>query len=214
MAGMKAWGWVLHALAWETGRQWRALRRRLGAAGMVTLALLAVAGLSVWVDHRALHDKARAQEALALIAHRPAVSQAAPATSGDSARLRLAAFDRQLLTHEDIPQAIGDLLTLAEQEGLAVEKGEYRPQPDAPGGFLRYRMTWPVKGDAAAVRRFILSALRAQPSLALESIQFKRESAAGAAVEARIQWLLLTQPSQRPVSGALESARVATGASR
>jgi len=70
-------------------------------------------------------------------------------------------------------------------------------------------MTLPVQGDAGAIRRFMLAALLAHKTLALESVQFKRDRAATAEVEARIQWVLLTRLPGVP--GA-EAAPVATAA--
>jgi hypothetical protein len=44
-----------------------------------------------------------------------------------------------------------------------------------------------------AIQSFVAAALRNHSSLAVESVQFRRERLASPLVEARIQWLLLTQ---------------------
>lgn len=199
MDGLRSLAWVTHALAWELRRLARAFWRRFGAAGVATVVFVVLAGIAMWLDRNAHAEKDALQREL--IVHRTGqpLARLVKQVPGDEGRARLAEFDRYLPPHDEIPQAVGDLLTLAEREGLLAEKGDYRVQPDPQGGFLRYRMTLPVKGDAAAVRRFVLAALEGQKTLALESVQFKREQAGDAQIEARIQWLLfarLPQPAQ------------------
>jgi len=119
-------------------------------------------------------------------------------------RARLKAFDDYLLVHENIPNVVQDLFSLARDEQLSIAHGEYRPQIDVQGRFLRYQMTLPVKGDAQAIYRFIQAALLAQKTLALESVQFKRERIESPNIEARIQWVVLTRlPSGNVADGAV-----------
>lgn len=74
-----------------------------------------------------------------------------------------------------------------------MQRGSYRPQVDVAGGFLRYRMTLPVKGSGPAIQRFMQTALRKQKTLALDSVQFKRARIGSSDIEARIEWLMLTR---------------------
>jgi hypothetical protein len=88
---------------------------------------------------------------------------------------------------------VQDLIDLAQEHRLSMPRGDYRLQPEPTGGYMRYRMTLPVKGDAQAVQRFMLNALKAHRTLALEAVQFKREQVASPIVEAHVQWALLTR---------------------
>jgi hypothetical protein len=88
---------------------------------------------------------------------------------------------------------IQDLIALADERQLLLVRGDYKPQVDSAGGFLRYRMTLPVKGGMAAIQSFVAAVLQTHPSMAVEAVQFKRDRIASPLVEARIQWLLLTQ---------------------
>lgn len=214
MARLNGMGQWPQWLAWETRRAASRARRSLGLPGLVTLALLAVVGVAVMVDQRA-----RAESAVLtgkVSAHHEAAARRASAptaqpvvATGDAGRQRLADFERLLPSQDDIPQALGDLLTLAEQQGLQVQRGDYRALPDPQGGFLRYRMTLPVSGDASAIRRFVQRALGTQKSLALESVQFKREPRGDGRLEARIQWVLMTHLGARPSSLSVEKTTVA-----
>jgi Tfp pilus assembly protein PilO len=139
------------------------------------------------------------QTLLELTQRRAELSQAAhrftaPAQAQDlsDARSRLRQFEGYLTKHEDIPVVVEDVLRRAEDEGLSIQRGDYRPQIDGPGGFLRYRMNLPVTGKPDAIHRFIQAALAAHRSLALESIHFGRERMESGQIEARLQWTLFT----------------------
>jgi hypothetical protein len=174
---------------WEARRVVRAALRRTGLfwPGLLLCAAAAAAGLAVG------HGQA---EQAGMLAARPlaAVPVAAPAAADAGqagARKRLHAFDAQLLPHGDIPFALQDLLELGAAEGLSMQRGSYRAQPDIAGQFLRYRMSLPVQGSAQAIQRFIKSALRKQKNLALDGVQFKRTRIGSPDIEARIDWVLL-----------------------
>ena len=183
---LHAWAWV----CWEARRSGRAFRRRLGAAGVLVILCLAIA-LAAWrVEERQV---AVADDLLSRLFEPSTLTAPPMPASADGSRQRAKLFDQQLLPHADIPTALQDLFNLAEDEQLVIARGDYRPQLDTQGGFLRYRMSLPVKGEARAVLRFLHKALRTQKALALESVQFKREHAGASEVEARLQLALLVQ---------------------
>ncbi|HHV47998.1 MAG TPA: hypothetical protein GXX56_03405 [Rhodocyclaceae bacterium] len=181
------------ASVWAVGRYRRAFTRRFGVIGWVTLLLAALGALM----GAAVQWQAGEMDVLkSRLAERTARHEVTPARSGEGAegaRARLSAFKSHLLPHEDIPIAVQTLLRLAEEEGLSISNAEYRPQPDVAGGFLRYRMTFPVAGEATAIRRFVQRSLLAEKTLALESIRFKREYIESSEIEAQIQWAVFTR---------------------
>lgn len=194
---------------WEVRRVMRGYLRRFGLLGLLLPACV-VLGIGAWtVDQQQVRAMAATQLRLAeleLIPVRPAENR------GSDGHARLKAFEGYLLAHEDIPVVVQDILNLAEDQHLSITRGEYRPEIDVQGKFLRYRMTLPVKGDAQAIRRFMLAALHAQKTLALESVQFKRERIESARVEARIQWIVLTRLPAYSAANAAPSDRTAGGA--
>jgi hypothetical protein len=186
-------------LSWELRRAARVFMRRWGGFGVV-LGIAVLVGLAAWWVAR---QQAMAMvQTRALLERRLAAPEAravpVPDRGGQDGRARLKAFDDYLLAHADIPTVVQDLIRLAEAEKLVLARGDYRPQADVQGGFLRYRMSLPVKGDAQAIRRFMQAALLAHRTLALEGVQFKRERIESASVEARLQWVLLTRPPAAP----------------
>lgn len=179
---------------WEARRAARAFVRRRGVFWPALLACLALAGAGL------VAGRDQAVRAALLAASAPAAAPVATAVAPDAsdpgqagARSRLRAFDAHLLPHADIPFALQDLLELGAAEGLSMQRGSYRPQADGAGGFLRYRMTLPVRGPAPAIQRFMKAALQRHRNLALDGVQFKRERVGATEIEARIDWVLLAR---------------------
>src|SRR5258708_11618473 len=98
---------------------------------------------------------------------------------------QLAAFYGQLTTAQQASELVRRLHSHATSAGLALERGEYRPLPDASGKLMRYQIVLPVKGTYPQVRRFLSGAMREVPGLALDGIAFQRETGSSAAVEAQ-----------------------------
>lgn len=187
-----SWMITLRDLAWRAGGGARTWHQRLGWSGLVVLVALALAAAAWAVEREQRRAGAVLRRQLAV----PAVAVAVPAQ--DRERQALAAFERQLLPYEEIPVVVQELMVMAERRGVMLARGEYRLQPDVPGGFLRYRIRLPLKGKMSVVYGFIQDALKAQPALALERVQFKRERSDALEVEAGSEWALLVR---RPVHG-------------
>lgn len=181
------------AVRWQL-RQWaQSAWRRLGWTGTCSLLLAAVCvsvlAFSVSQRQDLAHLRLRQAEAPVLV--RRAEPVALSNTAQDRARLQT--FLARLPSHRDIPAAVQALLTLADQHGLSLVKGDYQFQPDAAAGFARYRISLPIKGNSTQVRRFLSAALSAQPSLGVESLQLRREQPQTDQIEARPEWVLYTR---------------------
>src|SRR5438105_6316159 len=170
------------------------MRRRFGGLGILTLVCILVS-VGAWIAcQRQIAVSERIATQLAVAADGPAAPRSAE--SSDS-RARLLEFEAFLLPHEDIPLVVQDLIALAESDGLILPRGDYRPQIDTQAAYLRYRITFPVKGDPQHIHHFMQAVLGAHRTLALEAVQFKRERIESNQIEARIQWALLTRlPNQ------------------
>lgn len=198
--------------AWELRRGCGSFTRRYGPWGWCLACCVLVALLAWGGQRQQLARSASAQaelaQRLASLAHQPVTSQTGSVgkTDATSALARLQRFHQQLLAHEDLPCAVQALLDLGAAQGLLMQRGEYRPQSDSVGGFLRYKMSLPVKGEAAAIHRFVEAGLRQQPALLLDSVRFKRERIAASVIEARIDWVLLVRLPQGAPSSASPAA--------
>jgi erythromycin esterase-like protein len=101
---------------------------------------------------------------------------------------RLAAFYEQLPAVQQAPEVVRRLHAHAEEEGLVLERGEYRPLPDPSGKLMRYQLVLPVKGSYPQVKRFLAQALREIPGLALDSISLQREQGGADALEVQLRF--------------------------
>lgn len=176
-------------LAWQTRR----LLRQMGPGAVAGIACALLAVLAQWhatqLDQRqtTLTQQLNAAARAAALPH-----PAAPTAAGG-----VAAFYAYLPAHDMIPDQLKELVRVAQQSGIALNKAEYKPEMDSKAGFLRYRITLPVKSDYASVQGFIIGALQALPTLTLDSVAFKREQIESGDIEARIQFVLLVRQETR-----------------
>ena len=187
---------LLQRVMWSA-RQWlRVTLRRIGVMGLASTAVAAVlCVLIIFLITQSQHIT-QLKEPVAVVK-----SQVSPdLTSGFTGALgvvsELSDFQKYLLDYGDVPDTLRDLIVLAQTHNLVLSKGEYQSQIDLRGQFLRYQMTLPVRGPAPAVERFILEALAQHKTMALEAVQFKRESRSSTELEAKVQWVVLTRLPQ------------------
>lgn len=192
-------------IPWEARRAASAITRRVGVRSAAMLASCGLAGLLVWSaaeSHRSAQElQARADVLANMLPAHP------PRSRMQATQDKLARFEAHLLPAKDIPSVVEDVLRLAEEEGLAIRRGEYRAQPDTHGRFMRYGMALPVSGNEEMVRRFLRSALYRHKYIALQSIEFKRERIETDSIEARLQLVILsTLPEEKAPVGQAKPA--------
>lgn len=187
-------------LLWSLRRAGRVALRRLGWGGVLVAALLPVLLAMAAVEWQ-LRQSAQAAAVDARFAVSQRLAQAGLPTGGPrSLDQELDAFDAQLPPVDDAMQVLADLFLLAEKHQLVLARGEYRLQPDKAGGFVRLKMSLPVKGDARVVQRFVNEAMRTHPSLAFDALALKRDRIDADTVDARVQWSLLMRGPQEPAA--------------
>lgn len=149
-----------------------------GLAGLLALALAAVAGLAGqrWdAQATALQAEARTLRA-----------QVAPAAA--SAPLSAQQWQAALPPYTDRQQRLADLLEQALRLDLSGARTEHRLS--TVDGLERLRVTMPLTGSYAQLRRFIAAALAHDPALSLDAIKLRRVSPMTADVDAELQWSL------------------------
>lgn len=155
---------------------------RIGAAGCVALALLALgaAGLAWSLKARQL---ARAPLP-------PAPPELVPAPPPPTANENLAHFYATLGEQRYAEQQVRQLFAIAGKTGLVLEQGDYKFSADKAGGIAAYQISLPVKGAYANIWQFCLQALVAIPFASLDDIAFRRETITEPTVEARVRFTL------------------------
>jgi hypothetical protein len=102
----------------------------------------------------------------------------------------LGAFYAALARPGQIPDLLRRLHRSADDQGLVVEQGEYRPAPDPDGRLVRYQILLPARGTYPQLRRFLAQASRTLPALALEGVAFQRQQIGDEVLEAQIKFTL------------------------
>lgn len=148
-----------------------------GAAALVLAIAAIVLGQRWDAQAAALQAEAHALRAKA----RPvAVATAVPVSVQQWQATLPAASERQ--------QRLADLLELSIRLDLNGARTEHRLS--TAEGLERLRVTMPVTGSYAQVRRLVSAALEHDPALSLDAIKLRRVSPMSADVDAELQWSL------------------------
>lgn len=160
-----------------------ALVKTFGWPGLIGLAALALGIVAVMLGQRWDAQAARLQaEARELRA------KARPAAAAASAPVSVQQWQAALPPPASRQQRLADLLELGIRLDLNGARTEHRLAVSE--GLERLRVTMPVTGSYAHVRRFIGAALAHDPALSLDAIKLRRVSPMAAEVDAELQWSL------------------------
>lgn len=173
---------------WSFRKAIRAWSRRFGLVGFV----LPVSFFVCSADIAYVLGQARVVDGIQLnqLASAMTVNRL-PVALSDSGPSRVRAFEDLLVPMEEIPDVIRAILQAAEEERVTIEHAEYQITEDTAGGFLRWRMSFPVRAEAAALAHFMERTLRDHRAIILESVRLARQQPNASRVEARVQWVLL-----------------------
>ena len=172
-------------------RQLAYLLQRLRLPGALGLALLVGAvgyAFAVLLPANARNDQLERQLAAAVRQEQAAERDLADGTTTPAEQLM--AFYRVFPKGTTIPDWLGKIYAIAEQQKLSLDSGEYSLTQEKLGRLDRFRIVFPVKGNYPQIRKFITAALSTAPALALDSVSMKREKVGESSVEARIVFLL------------------------
>ncbi|MBL8278943.1 MAG: hypothetical protein JNL93_19775 [Pelomonas sp.] len=155
--------------------------RQLGAPGLAGVAALLLAAGALLLGQRWDAQATRLQaEARELRAKARPAAAAAPVSVQQWQAALPPASQRQ--------QRLADLLELAIRLDLNAARTEHRLA--STEGLERLRVTMPVTGPYAQVRRYIAAALAHDPALSLDAVKLRRVSPMATEVEAELQWSL------------------------
>lgn len=160
-------------------RWWgRRLARRLGIPGAVGLLLALLAPSILLVGVLPLqHEVTGLRLKLAQTRVHP-VRPMPVVTPEQSLSADLGAFQSRFPKVDQLSDQLDTLFRLAEQHGLAVDKGEYTLVEKNGGALRRFEVTLPVAGSYPQVRSLMLAVLEKLPAAALSDIAVEREKIA------------------------------------
>ncbi|MGA7178378.1 MAG: type 4a pilus biogenesis protein PilO [Thiobacillaceae bacterium] len=85
---------------------------------------------------------------------------------------------------------IGKIVAIAHGDGLSLDEGEYRVNPEKIGRLTRMQMILPVKGEYQQIRKFLADMGAAIPVVSLEQVQFQRQKVGDPLVDTNIRLVL------------------------
>jgi Type II secretion system (T2SS), protein M subtype b len=172
--------------------RWRVERtlRAVGLPGWVGAALaVTCAGLWLGVTRPMVEDTRRLVDQTRLLDQRRASLPRLDAAAG-TPREQLEAFPGRFGDDKSLTPALKRLHAIARKSGVQIEQAEFKLNHEAGEPLARYAMVLPVKGDYAALRRFMRDALRELPGLALEEVQLRRPDSKAPALETQLRFTL------------------------
>jgi hypothetical protein len=163
-------------------RRWRALRRvglALGWQGIAGLVLLAAA--LGWEGYGRRSTPASPPLSSRIIAAGEGTDAMAPVV-----------LRQVLVPAADAHQAVLKLFEAAAAQQLSLDSGQYRWVP-GEGAYAAYAITLPLQGSYGQIRAFLAQSLRAQPSLALDALEFRRDDISKDVVAVRARFSLFVE---------------------
>lgn len=116
--------------------------------------------------------------------------QASAKASEQSANRNIDMLLHDFPRNQDISKALNKLYAAADNSNLILQRGKYKRVHNATGPFLRYEIELPLQGQYPEIQLFAYQALKEIPALALDDINFKRESANATLVQAKLHFTL------------------------
>lgn len=171
--------------------------RRLGLPGMLALAMIAgtIGYLFAAVLPARAHNE-QLERQLAEASTKMQVAGQAATNRQMTPTEQLLAFYQTFPKGVTIPDWLGKIYAIADEQKLDLEIGEYSLVNDKSSHLEQFRITFPVKGAYPQIRKFIGAALATAPALALDSISLKRDKVGDGLVEARIVFLLYLEKGE------------------
>lgn len=108
------------------------------------------------------------------------------------------AFRAHLVAAEMREETLKQVFSLAAKEDIVLAQADYDLAQDRSGKFSRLQISLPVKGSYSHIRRFVDSLLVDIPALALDEINFRRDTVKAANLEARLRLTLHIRAGDEP----------------
>jgi hypothetical protein len=164
--------------------------QKLGHAGIIGLSFLIFSVAAFFSTNTPLHDQVLSQSAALENARDLAGSQQSTGGGNDpfGAAQQLV---RELPSRDDLPEIMGQIVTVAAAAGLSLDRGNYEFTATESGDVSRYRLNLPVRGSYPQVRAFIENTLAAVPVASLESMRVERNEVTDRTIAADLKFAVL-----------------------
>ncbi len=170
-------------LRWHM-RRWLTV---LGKAGVIAIGLLVICISWYFTSTRPMQQRYEdAQRAVKLQQQQNLNPVARIAGTNGTPTEQLEEFYRFFPVERKSPELLERLSSIAQQNGLQLNDGEYKVTREKTGVLMRLGISLPVRGTYPQIRKF-LSSLKAEiPNLVLEKVQFERKNIVDSSVQTKI----------------------------
>jgi hypothetical protein len=181
----------MNSVLWQI-RQWG---RRLGAGGLLGLALLALSVALFFILVRPLHLHSQAHKRQLDQLHAAAKSAAARPIPAKSGPIAMLPPDSTAAT------ALGELEKLALANGFELTRGQYsvaavNGDPGKQARLARWQMVFLVKAAYPELHAFVTAALERLPNLVLDEVKLKRERIEDVELQTELRFSLFVETTR------------------
>ncbi|OFZ65844.1 MAG: hypothetical protein A2V79_01400 [Betaproteobacteria bacterium RBG_16_56_24] len=163
-------------------------RAQLGWQGMTGIALLVLAGAFQVLALKPLEQQVTFMSSHLAAARAKTSKQGINLNLGDRQQ-ELGAFFDSLPVEKDVTDILASIYTIAEASGVGLTQAEYHPDSNAQPR-VEYGMAFPVRGEYANIRYFVLRVLADHPAIALDQLRFQRDKISNPMLKAEIRFTL------------------------
>ena len=163
---------------------------RLGKTGVAGISLLLFSCMIFFSGILPARQQMVLQQAR-LESARTEVDDQRPGSMSASPKQQAAGFVQSLPTVRDVPNVMATVITIAAASQLELERGSYEFVSADTDAISQYRMSLPVTGSYAAVRKFIEDVLASVPAISLENMRFERDAVSNRVVAAELTFSIL-----------------------
>jgi len=164
--------------------------QRLGHVGVVGISLIFFSIVASYSANGPLHEKTSSQAA-ELESLRLTSGNTNRAERKDDGTLSAQQLIDELPAHNDLPEILGQILTIATASKLSLDQGDYEFADTQSSAISSYRLTLPVRGSYPQVRQFIEQTLAAMPYVALEGLRVERNEISDQIIAADLEFAVL-----------------------
>jgi hypothetical protein len=166
------------------------MHRYVGAAGLIGIALLALAGALAWIVQPQEAEHLQKLQADYLVAKTDARKNTQRQLAAPSTVLQLRKFFEWLPPVSSNADDLQTLFALAKEANVELVKADYQITSDPNARLIRYQVILPVKERYPTIRKFSSLVLSKMPHLALDEFVVTRPQAASNVIEAQLQLTL------------------------
>jgi hypothetical protein len=166
------------------------LRKTLGAAGMLGIAMLVLAAACVWIFKPQANARLVQLETQLQVAKSDTSKDSQRQLAAPSTVLQLRKFFDWLPPVSTNSADIQTLFSLAKEVNIDLTKADYQIVSDPNARLIRYQIILPVKERYPTIRKFASSVLAKLPHVALDEFVVTRPQAASNVIEAQLQLTL------------------------